>query len=76
MSANSLSGNLLAAGRGHQDVADFRGVVAILAFEADDQIKLLFALFHLGGHVAADGGRDQGVNVGHIHARNGQSWRG
>ena len=39
-----LERNLLSARRGHEDVADFFGVVAVLAFEADDEIKLLFLL--------------------------------
>ncbi len=58
MSANSLSGICCPAGRGHQDIADFLGVVPVLALEADDEIKLLFSLHHLGGHVPADGGRE------------------
>jgi hypothetical protein len=62
---------LLSAGRGHEDVSDFLGVVAVLAFEADDEVKLLFALHHLRGHVAADGGGDQGVDVGDVHAVTG-----
>ena len=59
---------MLSGGRGDQDVADFLGVVPVLAFEADDEIKLLFLLHHLGGHVPADGGLDQAIDVGDVHA--------
>ncbi len=53
----------MAAGSRHQNVGDlFRGI-AIFALEPHDQVKLLFLLHHLGGHVAADGGLDQAVDI-------------
>ena len=63
-----LERDLLAARRRHQDVADLLRVVAVLLFQADDEIELLFALHHLRGHVAADGGLDQAVDVGDVQA--------
>ena len=58
-----LQRNLLAAGRGHRDVADFLRIVAVLLLEPDDEIELLFALHDFGGDIAADGGRDQAIDV-------------
>ena len=61
-----LERDLLPAGRRHQDVADLLRVVAVLLLEAHDEIELLLALHHLGGDVPADGGLDQGVDVGDV----------
>ncbi len=42
------------------------GIVAVLLLEAHDQVELLFALHHLGRHIAADGRLDQAVDVGDV----------
>ena len=36
--------------------------------QAHDEIELLFLLHHLGGGIAADGGLDQGIDVGDVQA--------
>ena len=66
-----LERNLLSAGRGHQDIADLLRIVPVLAFEAHDEIELLFFLHHLGGHVPADGGLNQGIDVGDVQTVTG-----
>jgi len=39
-----------------------------LLLQPHDEIELLFLLHHLGGGIAADGGLDQGIDVGNIQA--------
>ena len=71
-----LERDLLPAGCRDQDVADLLGRVPVVAVEADHEIELLFLLHHLGGHVAADGGGDQGVDVVDVQAIAGDPRRG
>ena len=61
-------GNLLAAGGGHEQIADFAGVRAKLRLHADDQIEEFFALDDLRGGLTADGGLNDGFDVGDVDA--------
>ncbi len=54
---------LLPARRGHSNVADFIGSVAILAVETNDQVELPLTLNDLCRDVAADRGLNQPVDV-------------
>ena len=58
--------NLLAAGRGHQQVADLACAGAELRVHADHQIEELFALDHLRRRLAADGRVHHGAHIVHI----------
>ena len=63
-----LQRDLLAAGRGDEDVADRSGSSRYLRLEPDDEVELLLLLHDLGRGVAADRGLDQAVDVVDVDA--------
>ena len=68
MSANSFSGICWPAGRGHQDVADLLGVVAVLLLQAHDEVELLFPCTTWVATSPPMAVCDQPVDVGDIQA--------
>ncbi len=64
--ASCESGTCCPVGVGTRQIRDFRGVRAVLRLHADDEIEQFFALDHLGGGLASNGGLHHGLNIGNI----------
>jgi len=73
MSREFLERNLLAGGSGNENIPYLLRVVAVLAFQTHNEIKLLLFLHHLGGHAAPDGRLNQGIDVLNVQSVAGNS---
>ena len=68
MVASSESGICWPAGAGTRRSPISRASERILGIHAHDEVKEFFALNHLGGGLAADGGLHDGFDVGDVDA--------
>ena len=60
--------DLLAGGRGHEQIADFARARTVLRLHADDEVEEFFALDDLRGGLAADCGLDDRFDIVDIDA--------